>query len=458
MYEKGFSDLDILLNKIRDIEIKQYAEEAINCYYAKAYRATIITIWIATVLDLYKKIESIYSMFGDSGAKSVLDNVEICKANGKALAWEKTILDNAKDTVKIINTEQYQRLKRIEEDRHKCAHPVTDENGSLYLPTAEEARAHIRNSIDILLSQNAIFGKNFADIIIKQIEGPYVGEEVESIEIQIKKYLKNSNDIFRKNLIVLLLKKIVCLDITDTQNYWLKYINTLKVLYNYNEIDFKELKEKIIVIINRVSNDHLPYLIKLFYSNPYFVEFLQENIKDKIELYAEKDSDIETMLQTIGYSEKCFHIIIDKYMDLPNWVTGQGYYNCTLQFLTLNYINNLKLLDSPLFRKLKQVAISTFVNAQDFNAADKYEVGMQVLKKYLNKEEIEQLLNLAPNNHSSQYGSNQLTKSIKFFVNLFNESISKYPDMITNWEIFANTKFLQDNEFLIDLIESKKQK
>jgi len=215
MHNKDFVDLELLLNKVRDIEIRQYVEESIGCYYARSYRATIITIWIATVLDLYKKIESIYSIFNDNGAKIILNKIEACKNNNKASEWEKTILSDAKDIVKIINQEQYERLKRIEEDRHKCAHPVTDDDGILYLPTAEEARAHIRNAIEILLSQNAIFGKNFADNIIKQLQGPYVGEEKESIQTQLSKYLKNSNDIFRKNLIKLLLKKIIYLDITN---------------------------------------------------------------------------------------------------------------------------------------------------------------------------------------------------------------------------------------------------
>lgn len=454
MHNKDFVDLEILLNKVRDIEIRQYVEESIGCYYARSYRATIITIWIATVLDLYKKIESIYSIFNDNGAKIILNKIEACKNNNKASEWEKTILSDAKDIVKIINQEQYERLKRIEEDRHKCAHPVTDDDGILYLPTAEEARAHIRNAIEILLSQNAIFGKNFADNIIKQLQGPYVGDEKESIQTQLSKYLKNSNDIFRKNLIKLLLKKIIYLDISETQAFWLKYANCICILKEIYEKDFYEQNEKIAEIFSRVTDLHVPYLIKLLAVNPFLAEFLQDSVKDKIEQYTELDSTIETKLQTISYSEKNFDYIIDNFMAFPTWISGQGYYNPSQQILTLKYINRFNLIDTEKFKELKELAITTFLNSTDLNSADKHEAGMEVLKKYLTKEEIEKLLDEAPNNHSSQYGSNQLVKSVYLFKRLFNESIAKYPELLPKWKNFAKLDFLQDNEILVDTIKS----
>lgn len=88
MSDRSFSDLEVLLNQIRDTEIKQYTSEAINCYYSKSYRAAIIMIWIASVLDLYKKIEYIYHTFNDAGAKAVLESIEKSRQQGKAIDWE----------------------------------------------------------------------------------------------------------------------------------------------------------------------------------------------------------------------------------------------------------------------------------------------------------------------------------------------------------------------------------
>ncbi|GAX34901.1 hypothetical protein [Nodularia sp. NIES-3585] len=50
------ADLESLLLDIADSSIRAYAKEAIDCYFAGAYRASIVSIWIAVVFDLYQKI------------------------------------------------------------------------------------------------------------------------------------------------------------------------------------------------------------------------------------------------------------------------------------------------------------------------------------------------------------------------------------------------------------------
>lgn len=453
MSDRGLSDLEVLLNKIRDKEIKQYAEEAINCYYAKSYRAAIITIWVATVLDLYKKIEYIYSTFTDPGAKETLDVIISARENNKALEWERQILDNAKDKVKIINKEQYDRLKRIESDRHKCAHPVMDDEGILYQPTAEEARAHIRNSVDILLSQNAIFGKNFAETIISQIEGPYMGEEKESIQSQIKKYIEHSNDIFRQQLIILLLKKLLCLDITNTEKNWIKYTNTLLILFEFNEKDFILLKQKFIEITNRTTNLHLKYLIKLLYFIPTLIEFVPESMIDKIEQYAEKDGNIETRLQTLSYSSRIFDTIIDTYLDLAKWVRGAGYYDTSQQMLVMVYIKNQNLCKTENFQNLLNTSIDNFLNSKNLDMADKYEEGLILLIKEFNEEQVSRLLEKAPQNYSNQFGSNQLVKTQRFFTKLYLNTKDKFQNLQNKWEEFIKLDFLIEPERLKWVIE-----
>lgn len=445
MSDRSFSDLEVLLNQIRDTEIKQYTSEAINCYYSKSYRAAIIMIWIASVLDLYKKIEYIYHTFNDIGAKEVLELIEKSRKQGKALDWEKQILIQSKDKVKIINNEQYQRLLRIEEDRHKCAHPVMDDEGLLYLPTAEEARAHIRNSIEILLSQNAIFGKNFADKIIQLVEGPYVGDEIESIKTQIQKYINNSNEIFRQQLITLLLKKLLCLDLTNTKKYWIKYINTLKILCIYDENDFYDIKEKIITIFNRATDSHLYYMIRVIHYIEPLRYCLENNILDRLEQFAEQDKDIETRLLTLSYSDKSVEYIINQYPELAEWDAIRRFYDTGKQIMAISYIGKLK---KEKINELTRNAVNKFVNSSSLYEADKYEAGLRHLIRFFEKEDILFLLEKSPENYSSQYRCNQLVGTDGLFLKIYLQTKDKFVELQSKWEEFISLNFLDDTDKL----------
>lgn len=450
MSDRSFSDLEVLLNQIRDTEIKQYTSEAINCYYSKSYRAAIIMIWIASVLDLYKKIEYIYHTFNDAGAKAVLESIEKSRQQGKAIDWEKQILTQAKDEVKIINKEQYQRLLRIEEDRHKCAHPVMDDEGLLYLPTAEEARAHIRNSIEILLSQNAIFGKNFADNIIQIVEGPYVGEAIESIKTQIQKYINNSNEIFRQQLILLLLKKLIYLDVTNTEQYWIKYINTLKILCDYDENDFYEIKDKIINIFNRATDSHLGYMIRVIHYIKPLRDSLENNVLDRLEQFAEKDKNFETKLCTLSYSNKAIDYLIEKYSELAEWDSTKRFYDTNKQVIAVSYFQEL---NNEQLRTLTQNAVKKFVNSDSFYQAEKYGAGLRHLIKFLVEDDICLLLEKSPENRSKQYGCNQLGGMDTLFLKIYLQTKDKFKSLQPKWEEFILYDFLDDTTKLKWVIE-----
>ena len=94
MIENKLSDLEVLLTSIKNANVRSYATDAVNCYYVGAYRASILSIWIALVLDLYKKAEYISENFNDAAAKNLIADIEsIRKKQGKASNWEDKVLE-----------------------------------------------------------------------------------------------------------------------------------------------------------------------------------------------------------------------------------------------------------------------------------------------------------------------------------------------------------------------------
>ena len=64
------ADIEALALSCRSEQSRIYITESIQCYRAGAYRASIVTSWIAVVFDLIDKIREL-SLAGDQVAKKL---------------------------------------------------------------------------------------------------------------------------------------------------------------------------------------------------------------------------------------------------------------------------------------------------------------------------------------------------------------------------------------------------
>ena len=114
---RGYSqlaDLESLLLNIPDKNIRAYAGEAIASYSAGAYRSAIISIWIAVVYDLYQKFRNLNEQYGDPAAKNCIEKIDTIRNSTdkkQISAWERQILDNAYNDVKIITHIEHEHFK-----------------------------------------------------------------------------------------------------------------------------------------------------------------------------------------------------------------------------------------------------------------------------------------------------------------------------------------------------------
>jgi hypothetical protein len=164
---ENLADIEALSLRCRSQESKSYIAEAIRCYRASAYRAAIVSTWIAVVFDLVDKIREL-ALAGDTVAKDLetryetyIAQIEQGNQQGiqSALEFERNILDVCKDKLQFFDPQQFIDLVRLREDRHRCAHPSFQRVGVPYNPSAEQARLHIRNAIVYVLGQPPVQGK-----------------------------------------------------------------------------------------------------------------------------------------------------------------------------------------------------------------------------------------------------------------------------------------------------------
>jgi hypothetical protein len=115
---------------------------------------------------------------GEATASAKLKDFEKIRAGGlaalkQALEFERDVLDVAAGSFELLTPLELADLKRLQEDRNRCAHPSMQSIDEAYQPTAELARSHIRNAVDILLSREPIQGKAALDRLLTDVSSEY---------------------------------------------------------------------------------------------------------------------------------------------------------------------------------------------------------------------------------------------------------------------------------------------
>lgn len=164
---ESLADIEALAVRCRSEQSRGYISEAMQCYRAGAYRASIVSTWIAVVFDLIDKVREL-AVSGDSTARAIearyetyIKQIEQGNSAGikSALEFEREILETCRDQLQFFDPQQFIDLTRLREDRHRCAHPSFQRVGMPYQPSAEQARVHVRNAIVHVLSQPPVQGK-----------------------------------------------------------------------------------------------------------------------------------------------------------------------------------------------------------------------------------------------------------------------------------------------------------
>ncbi|BBZ93059.1 hypothetical protein BRDID11004_60430 [Bradyrhizobium diazoefficiens] len=190
----GLGDLDELVLSCRNEEGRQYIAEAVACYKAGAYRACIVSAWIAVVYDLLAKVREL-ALSGDQAAQLIVDDLSkwqpgISRGDQSAikssLDLERTIANVANDQFGFFEGMQLVDLERLHADRNRCAHPTYQGTEQPYAPSAELARTHLVHAVRHVLSQAPVQGKAAAAQIIRLVESSFFPTEVEKAKVQFR--------------------------------------------------------------------------------------------------------------------------------------------------------------------------------------------------------------------------------------------------------------------------------
>lgn len=206
------ADLDELALRCRDERARAYISEALACYKAGAYRATIISTWIAVMFDIIDKLREL-SLAGDKAALELIEKFDAITAAHdipRAQQFERELLAIARDKFELISPQEHVDLERLQQDRHRCAHPSQSTVGEVFTPTAELARFHIRSAVEHLLQHEPAQGKAALESILTTIRSKlFPHDEKKALTILGAGPLRRARASLARNLTLVLLKAVL---------------------------------------------------------------------------------------------------------------------------------------------------------------------------------------------------------------------------------------------------------
>lgn len=177
-------DIEDLVERCRGSNARAYIKEAVDCYRIGAYRACVITTWIALVYDLIDKLREL-AVAGDAAAAKYVtkfDEIQKNRDTEEALKFEHDVLIIAKDEFELITIQEMTDLNRLFDDRNRCGHPNLNRDNEVYTPPAELARLHLRVAIEHVLERPPVQGKAALTMLRQTVDSDYFPITIDDAE------------------------------------------------------------------------------------------------------------------------------------------------------------------------------------------------------------------------------------------------------------------------------------
>ena len=367
------SDLDELILKCRNKKVKAYIKESILCYKSGAFRSSIISTWIAVTFDIIDKLKDL-ELTGDKEAKLHIGVFEKAVKNediSALLKFEREILEIARDKLEFISHMEFIDLKRLQDDRNRCAHPSTTIDGEIFNPPAELARVHIRTAIESLLQHPPVQGKAALSILIGEVKSEYFPRALDKATIVFNNSpLNNARQSLVRNFIICLLKTTLK-EHDDAYRY--RAVYALNAVENmHRDMYSSTMKNVLSKQLKLLKDENLYKAFLILAKAPESWEYLEKDVKLKLETYIE-------------------NLPIDKIQHLEYIFNQNG-----LEKLLAKRIKSLtmaEIVETSFIKEtpslLNKRIIDFYIDSASYDQANEYAKPIIIYSKWFSKEQVE---------------------------------------------------------------------
>lgn len=287
MSPERLADLEELVLKCDSPRSRVYIEEALACYESGAYRACIVTTWIALVFDIHEKLQQL-ALGGDKAAQLVLDAFSKARQEENfqtALRLERELLDDCKSKFELITALEYQDLKRLLDDRHRCAHPSMNTDDDPYKPSPELARAHLRNAVSYVLQHPPTQGKTAFEKVMRDIQSSLFPVDAIRAATSLRAGpIGRPRAALVRNIVIVLMKSLLLGDLNEQDR--LRHSAALGGLYKlHRESTDGVIQEKLSATIRQVGDQDLFKAVLMLDAVPECGAHLEEDVLDRLRTF-----------------------------------------------------------------------------------------------------------------------------------------------------------------------------
>jgi hypothetical protein len=291
----GPADLDDLVAGCRSDAARDHLREAVDAYRAGAYRASIVSTWVAVVYDVIGKLQEL-ALTGDKNAQKKLDALEVAHTSGEyrdANQLEDQVVTWARDEFEFLTPLEALDIERLHADRHRCAHPALLAQNEPYRPTAELARSHLRSAAVHLLHRQPVQGKAALDSLFGAVRSSLFSTDPAKAEryLRTSSPLSNAREPLVRDFVIGLATALVTArqtdDFRDRQLAALK--GAVEIRRAYAE---KVLLDKLPAIVDKTSDDDWGRLLQLAGAFPFLWSAIGEGAEMKTAAFVERGDPV----------------------------------------------------------------------------------------------------------------------------------------------------------------------
>lgn len=425
---RHLSNLDEILEEVRNPYSKEYVREAISAYRSGAYRASLVTIWVAVCVDIVEKIIEL-SIGGDGSAKKIHDELEKIKPDDflSMMKFEREILNYACEDLEIISHIEKTHLERLKDDRNICAHPTISSESRQFSPNAELALSYIVQTANYLFLQRPVKGKTVINKTYKLIQEesfPNSDEEAFTI-LKSDNQLGKVKDSSIRNLCIILLKRLFSDEEKISEVILYKIASALGAISRIHPQTYREtIKEKLSLLLGDATDTRLKRALPFLSRRHDSWNQIDESVRVRIDGLITSMPPKELISYRLANLAEKNERIRRKYLE---------------KIKSIDTDNAISILSSKSSWVHKELAISFFANSKSYDNSEI--IGNQILvplAKHFTNEDLKTTLKSSLEN-TGMYGRNQIlyAGSIDyFFLELYAETKEHVPSYRDAWRAF----------------------
>lgn len=284
-----FADLEELRLRVRDPLVARLFSEAASGYESNALRGAIVTLWTAVVFDIVAKLREL-ELGGDKEAQSHLKKFEAARAHHdveSALRFERDILSVARDQFELLTPQEFDDLRRLQEDRNRCAHPSMNSAEEAYMPSAELVRYHLRSAAEHLFVRPPVQGKAALERLFSEVTNPFFPRDPSAAARILEGTLGRAKATLIRNFLLASAKEVLVGESASSPAAVAPILTALAATKQLQPaLTSNVIRDEFPRLAQRVPGEHVGRILWVALPLPEVLEHLRPDTESRVDEYA----------------------------------------------------------------------------------------------------------------------------------------------------------------------------